>query len=247
MPSFQISIESPKEIIPRLGKQCLHWKKGRSAHELSTSWMNAKGIPLSVRAALDQASEWQGAELLEGIFERETELPGRGKASQTDLLALVRLKAGNAILGVEGKVDEPFGELVGDWLKGKPDEKIGEPPEATATRKRSTQNRKERFNALCAVLELDPADVGSLYYQLFHRTCASIYEAKRFGCKQAVVLVHSFAAMPTPPLKPACFGDFSAFATKMKMPVTAPGTISPSRLCNGIELRLAWVSDTPST
>lgn len=247
MPSFQIAIEAPEEIIPRLGKQGAHWKKGRSAYELSTSWMQAKGIPPSVRVALDQASDWQGAELLEGIFERETQLPGRGKPSQTDLLALVQLKGGNAILGVEGKVDEPFGDLVGDWLKGKPDEKIGEPPDDTATRRRSTQNRQERFSALCDMLEVNPVGLEDLYYQLFHRTCASIYEAKRFGYKKALVLVHSFAAIPEPPHRPACFGDFSEFAATLGMPMAKPGAISPSRLCSGIELRLAWVSDKPAT
>lgn len=247
MPRFHIAIEEPEEIIPRLGKQELHWKEGRSAYELSTFWMHAKGIPTSVRAVLDQADEWRGARFLEGIFERETELPGRGKPSQTDLLALVRLKDGNAILGIEGKVDEPFGELVEDWLKGKPDEKAGEPPEATAARQRSRQNRQERFSALCGVLDIDPVGLGRFYYQLFHRTCASIYEAKRFECRRAIVLVHSFAAIPASSLTPPCFEDFSAFAAKIGMPVIEPGTISASRSCNGVELRLGWVSDKPSS
>lgn len=43
MRNFQIAIEKPDEIIPRLGKK-EHWKKGRSAYELSTSWMQAKGL-----------------------------------------------------------------------------------------------------------------------------------------------------------------------------------------------------------
>ena len=247
MTNFQIAIEKPEEIIPRLGKQELHWKQGRSAYELSTSWIQAKGLPPSVRAVLDQADEWRDAKLLEGFFERETELPGRGRPSQTDLLALVRLKGGNAILGVEGKVDEPFGELVEDWLKGKPYEKAGEPPEAAAARQRSTRNRRERFNALCGILEIDPADLGGFYYQLFHRTCASIYEAKRFECKRAIVLVHYFAAIPEAPLEPACFEDFSAFTTKIGTPVIRPGAISTSKTFAGIELRLGWVSDKPSS
>lgn len=245
MPNFQIVIDKPDQIIPRLGKK-EHWKKGRSAYELSTSWMQAKGFPPSVKAVLDQADDWQDAKLLEGFFERETDLPGRGKPSQTDLLALVRLKDGNAILGIEGKVDEPFGELVDDWLKGKPDEKAGEPPEATAARQRSRQNRQERFNALCGALDIDPAGLGSFYYQLFHRACASIYEAKRFECKRAIVLVHSFAAIPASSLTPPCFDDFRAFAAKIGMPVTKTSTISASRSCNGIELRLGWVSDRPA-
>jgi hypothetical protein len=44
MPNFQIAIEKPEEIIPRLGKPELHWKKGRSAYELATAWMEAGGI-----------------------------------------------------------------------------------------------------------------------------------------------------------------------------------------------------------
>lgn len=246
MPNFQMPIEKPEEIIPRLGKPDLHWKKGRSAFELSTSWMQAKGIPSPVRAVLDQTPDWRGAEFLEGIFERETILPGRGLPSQTDLLGIVALKDGNAILGVEGKVDEPFGELVRDWARGRPEEKPGEDSKAKAQRHRSEQNRRERLKALCGVLGVDPADTDDLYYQLFHRTCASIYEAKRFVYKRAVMLVHSFAEVPASPGMPACFDDFSAFARAVGMPVTAPGSISPSKLCDGIEMRLAWISDKVS-
>ena len=130
MPNFQIAIEKPEEIIPRLGKPELHWMKGRSAFELSTSWMRAGDIPQSVRSVLDQAPEWWDAKLLEAIFERETVLGGQGRPSQTDLLGIVALKGGNAILGVEGKVDEPFGELVGEWRNGEPKEKPSEDVEA---------------------------------------------------------------------------------------------------------------------
>ena len=157
MARFHIPIEEPNEIIPRLAKQERHWKKGRSAFELSTAWVSANGIPSSVTNVLDQVPEWHGAELVEGIFEHETELPGKGRPSQTDLLAIVALNDGHAILGVEGKVDEPFGPLIGDWLA---DAKDG--------------NRKDRLAALCATLRTDPQAVGGLFYQLFHRTCASI-------------------------------------------------------------------------
>lgn len=246
MPNFQIAIEKPEEIVPRLGKPQLHWKKGRSAFELSTAWMRAEGFPPSVRAVLDHASEWRGAELLEGIFERETELPGRGRPSQTDLLAIVRHKDGNAILGVEGKVDEPFGELVSEWLKGEPKETSGEAEASTAKRERSRANRQHRLDSLCEFLEVDATGSDKLYYQLFHRTCAAIFEAKRFGYKRAVMLVHSFAEKPASPAMPACFDDFSAFARAVGMPVTCPGSISLPKVCKGIEVRLAWVSDEVS-
>src|SRR5689334_18418289 len=96
-------IEQPEEIKPRLGK-LTHWKEGRSAYELAAAWMRVGGIPDRVREVLDQAPEWRHAELLDAIFERETNLPGQGGGSQTDLLAVIRLIDGNAILAVEGKV-----------------------------------------------------------------------------------------------------------------------------------------------
>jgi hypothetical protein len=229
MGSFQISIERPEEIIPRLGKKELHWKKGRSAFELSTAWMRVNGMPDSVRNTVEQAAEWRDAKFLEGIFERETKLPGRGRPSQTDLLAIVALRDGNVIIGVEGKVDEPFGPLTEEWLRGAKD-----------------QNRRERLSALCSTLGVGQEAANGLYYQLFHRTCAAIYEAKHFSYKRAVMLVHSFAQslnMSSPP----CFSEFSAFSKAVHMPVLVPGSMSDPKVCEGIEARLAWVSDVAST
>ena len=223
MARFHIPIEQREEIIPRLGKQELHWKKGRSAYELSTAWMAAKGVPPIVAAVLDQAPEWKGAELLDAIFERETELGSRGRPSQTDLLAVMALHDGNAVIGVEGKVDEPFGPRVGEWLAEAKD-----------------GNRLGRLTGLCATLGVDPAQQDRFFYQLFHRTCAAIYEAQRFKYPRALMLVHSFSVTA------AWFEEFAAFATAVGMPVQRPGTVSPSRKCAGIEMQLAWVSDKPA-
>ncbi len=247
MPNFQIAIEKPEEIIPRLGKPDIHWKKGRSAFELSTAWMSAKGFPASVKAVLDQADEWLGAELLEGLFERGTVLPGRGLASQTDLLGIVSLNDGNAVLGVEGKVDEPFGELVSEWLIAKLKQREDEDVVSFKARvERSRQNRARRLDALCTLLEVAPTFVTGLHYQLFHRTCAAVYEARRFRYSRAVMLVHSFAGTPEAPGLPACFEEFRAFTAAVGMPVSTPGSISPERQIADIALRLAWVSDGPS-
>lgn len=246
MPNFQMPIKKPEEIKPRLRKP-EHWRKGRSAFELSTAWMTARGIPQSVRSVLDQASEWRNAALLDAIFERQTALSGRGGPTQTDLLGIVALKEGNAILGVEGKVDESFGDLVGEWLKGAPKEKPEEDAADKAQRERSRQNCANRLDALCATLEVDPRGLGKLYYQLFHRTCAAIYEAKRFGYRRAIMLVHSFAEKPAPPAMPACFEDFSAFASAVRMSVDSPDSISEPRVCGGVQLRLAWAADKVSS
>jgi hypothetical protein len=226
---FQMPIEKPDEIIPRLGKQARHWKVGRSAYELSTAWMSAGGIPEVVSTVLAKAPEWADATLLDGIFERETEIPGNGRPSQTDLLAIVGLAHGNAILGVEGKVDEPFGRPVEEWLAEGPSE-----------------NKVVRLSGLCATLGVKPDAVHALRYQLFHRSCAAIYEAKRFRYGRAMMLVHSFAPFDDGN-GPAGYADFSTFASAVGMPVAGPGNVSPTKLCDGVEFRLAWVSDKPST
>ncbi len=222
MAHFQISIVAPEEIIPRLGKGELHWKKGRSAFELASSWMLAASIPPNVRSVLDGAEEWREAILLEGVFERETELRTRGRPSQTDLLCIVGLPTGNAILGIEGKVDEPFGPRVSEWLS---EDVVG--------------GRKARLKALCASLEIDPDSTGNLFYQLFHRTCAVLYEAQRFRYEQAAMLVHSFSTSD------AWLPEFMQFAEAVRMPVSGSGTISAPRMCEGISMRLGWVSDVP--
>ncbi len=100
--------------------------------------------------------------------------------------------------------------------------------------------------ASAGVLQVDADSVGHLFYQLFHRTYATIYEAKRFGYCRAMMLVHSFAETPELPAMPACFEEFSDFARAVGMPVAKPGGVSPAKLCDGIDLRLAWVSDLPS-
>jgi hypothetical protein len=249
MAHFHIAIEKPVEIVPRLGKQELHWKEGRSAYELATTWMRAGGIPKAVRTVLEQAPEWRGAQLLDGVFERETAMPGDGRPSQTDLLGIVSLKDGNAILGVEGKVDESFGPIVERWLEGEAKTKKPKTKEeekrAKEERLRSQKNRKLRLGRLCETLNVNAPSVGKLYYQLFHRTCAVIFEAQRFRYPRAVMFVHSFA--PTVPRGwPAGFAEFSAFGDAVDMPIPKPGTISPPRHIEGIEVRLAWASDQPS-
>jgi hypothetical protein len=243
MSNFHIHVREPREIVPRLGKGELHWKQGRSAYELSTKWMEAGGIPPAVREVLQSVPEWRPVELLEGIFERETDLPGRGRPSQTDLLAIVRLQAGNAVLAVEGKVDEPFGPLVDDWLAGR----LGaEAPAAERRNEDGGANRRVRLAGLCETLCVDPGAVGKLHYQLFHRTCAALYEAVRFGYGRAAMLVHSFAPVPAMPSTPAGFREFQAFAQAVGMPVSSPNTISTAKVCNRIETRLAWVLDQPT-
>lgn len=211
-------ITKPEDVIPYLARQGRHWKKGYSAYELAHSWVNAADIPVSVRSVLDTCSDYAGAVLVEGLFERAVDLRTQGSRSQTDLLAFVESAHGNAVIAVEGKVDEPFGALVSTWND-------------------HTPGKERRLEALCASLGLRVPDVGGIRYQLLHRTASAIYEAQRYRTTRAVMLVHSFS--PTD----ASFRDFQAFAESMGTSVQTVNQVSGERECEGIRLRLAWVRD----
>ena len=78
-------------------------------------------------------------------------------------------------------------------------------------RDRRLQNKEARLNFLCEMLGIDPDRARLLRYQLVHRTCAALIEAKRFGAKHAAMIVHSFSNAPDP----ASFGDFQRFAPEV--------------------------------
>ena len=213
-------IAKPEDVIQYLARKC-HWKKGYSAYELAHSWVNADDIPVPVRSVLDTCPHYADVALVEGLFERDVDLRTPGRRSQTDLLALVNSVHGNAVVAVEGKVDEPFGDLVSDWND-------------------HSQGKECRLKALCASLGLRVADVGGLRYQLLHRTASAIYEAQRCRTMYALMLVHSFSVTD------ASFRDFQAFSESMGVPVQAVNQVSEERECEGIRLRLAWVKDQPT-
>ena len=136
-------IAKPTDVIPYLARQERHWKKGYSAYELAHSWVSAGDIPSSVRSVLDTCPDYAGAALVEGLFERDVDLRTPGRRSQTDLLAFVKSVHGNAVIAVEGKVDEPFGDLVSTWNDHSP-------------------GKERRLAALCTALGLRVADVGGI-------------------------------------------------------------------------------------
>jgi hypothetical protein len=206
-------------FIPHLAKQESHWRAGYSAHELAKAWSNARNdFPLAVRTVLDTAPEYAGVELIDGFFERELEVGSPGRNSQTDLMVIAGLRSELAIIAVEGKVDESFADLVGDWS--------------------GTPGKQRRLEGLCSTLGLTPSAVGAIRYQLLHRTASAIYEAKRHRCRRALMLVHSFSASHR------WFEDFAAFSHAMGMPLQQPDLCSSAKECEGVSLRLAWASDT---
>jgi hypothetical protein len=213
-------IRRPEDIIQFLAKGQRHWRKGFSAYELAHAWVLADGIPGAIRAVLDRDPIYRSAELIEGFFEREVDLRTPGRCSQTDLMALVKIGDGYAILAIEGKVDEPFGQRVADWNDG-------------------SHGRQHRLERLCGTLGLAPDKAMELRYQLLHRSASAVYEAHRYRCGRALMLVHTFSRSAT------SLDDFLDFAEALGARAAASGGLSRPVTCEGVELRLGWVVDQP--
>ena len=218
---LHVPFTKPEDVIPHLGDPELHWKAGYSAQELALSWAKARNdFPAAVRQTLKTAPEYSDSILIDGFFEREVELGDGRKNSQTDLMVVAGLADELGIIAVEGKVDESFADLIKDWNK--------------------TPGKQKRLDGLCATLQMDPANVANLRYQLFHRTASAIYEAKRYRSRHALMLVHSFSSTHR------WFEDFSLFSAAMGLHVTEPGICSRAKVVGGVSLRLAWVTDAPT-
>src|ERR1700674_1408082 len=90
-------LSKPEDVIPLLGKE-IHWREGRSAYEAAYSWFGSTGIPDTIRAVLDTDPTFANAILEKALFEKQTELDRYRRPSQTDVLAILRIKSGAAVL-----------------------------------------------------------------------------------------------------------------------------------------------------
>ena len=159
-----------------LGEPAKQWKRGYSARTLAHCWHDADGFPKEVHAVLTAADPFRDIELLVAIPEHKVPLPPvNAQASQNDIWVLARCATGLVSIAVEGKVGEPFGETVSEWM-------------ATPT-----SVKKKRFEFLGSTLCIGSTLPGDIRYQLLHRTASAIIEAKRYCAQHAVLMVHSFS------------------------------------------------------
>jgi hypothetical protein len=212
-----VPLRRPEDVIPHLGERH-HWRQGRSAKALADFCWETGALPPVVGALLAQSPMLAGAELLEAWLERENDLEdGRGRPSQTDLLALLGTGDQLAVLGVEAKTGEPFGPTVFARLKD------------------GSAGPRARVEQLCRRLEIAPDAVGALRYQLLHRTVAALIEARRFRASRAVLLVQSFWE------DPKSFADFRDFADAIGFPRLASGILQGPRRLGAIDLWIGWL------
>ena len=161
-----------------LGKPELHWKSGRSAMSAAACWEDSEPrLPPEISSVLEASRDQALAslELQLAIPEWEVDLPGGDRPSQTDILAITRNEHGLVILGVEAKVDEPFGPTLGEKKAG------------------ASKGQLERIAYLEAELGCTSSLDDGIRYQLMHRTVSALLTARAFHAATAVMLVHSFS------------------------------------------------------
>lgn len=192
-----------------------HWRTGYSARSLAFSWEAADGIPPEVQSCLNSTPLFAQAELLAALPEYKVALPGGGRASQTDLLAILRMPASLAVMAVEGKVSESFGETVAEWSRD------------------ASSGKVERLQFLGDTLGLS-AVPGTIRYQLLHRAASAILEARKFMAAHAVMLVHSFSPSNER------FPDYEEFARLLGAVPKLGELVEVPRLA-GPALHIGWV------
>jgi len=177
-----------------LGKPELHWKSGRSAMSAAACWEeNEPQLPREISAVLEASGDKAlgSLEMLVAIPEWEVDLPGGKRPSQTDVLAIASNALGLVVLGVEAKVDEPFGPTLGE------------------KKMNASAGALERVAYLERELGCAAPMEDDIRYQLLHRTVSALLTARAFHAGIAVMLVHSFSP------ESRWREDFEAFAAAL--------------------------------
>jgi len=211
--------DSWRKLLAEPEKQ---WKTGYSAKSLAYCWEEAQGFPKSVHSVF-KSSEYElfhSVEFLLGIPEHKVPLPGGKTESQNDIYVLAKSNDEMISIAVEGKVSEPFGDLVSKWGK------------------EMTSGKEKRLNYLLDKLGLSGLDVSHIRYQLLHRTASALIEADRFCANHALMLVHSFSQ------EHKWFDDYAAFV-RLFGQETEPNSLVYVGNKNNIALFLGWVTGEP--
>jgi hypothetical protein len=219
MNKIYVPTTGPDDWRRFLAKPDLHWAVGYSARTLASNWEAAKGLPREVDELLTPALG--PLELLLAIPEHQVPLPGGRAASQCDVFALLRSPATLITCAIEGKVDEPFGPTVGEWLA------------------EDSPGKRQRMAYLCEVLGFTQPVEPTVRYQLLHRTASAIIEAQRFNAGAAAMVVHSFS--PSHRWR----SDFEAFSGLFENQKQV-GAARMVTLPSGLPLCLGWAVGDPT-
>lgn len=221
MKRIYIPTSGPSDWQRLLAEPEKQWRTGYSAKALAACWEAADGsFPPEITNLFHTAgrSEFDNIELLVAFPEWKVYLPPtQVHPSQNDLFALGRDKKGDLVsIMIEGKVSEPFDELVAYWLKIE------------------TPGKKKRIDFIQSKLGIEGKLTVNIRYQLLHRTVSAVMEAERFGASSAVMIVQSFSQ------EDHWFSDFAAFLGLFGIKNPQIGQLYLLRETNGDTLFSGW-------
>ncbi len=217
MPRIYVPTTGVESWQALLADPVKHWKTGYSAKSLAYSWEEAEGFPAEIKELFASAPEHglEDIELLLAIPEHKVPLPGGSTQSQNDVFVLGKAARQLVAIAIEGKVSEPFGPTVGEWLTD------------------ASSGKHERLSYLKEVLGLAGEFDPNVRYQLLHRTASAVIEAKRCNAPKAAMVVHSFRQTNE------WFEDYASF-WKLFGVVAQIGALGGVGDRNGVELCLGW-------
>jgi hypothetical protein len=197
-PQFDLTSRDGKEItdLRSWGRQVpkKDWKE-RSAKDLARSWTGEHG-PKALKLLLDQVTGTMDFDAKQGVVEAQTKFDEyRGGSHNHDLLITGEAAGGKTVVGVEGKVDEPFGQTLAQYR--------------AAARKTLARNKSS--NALHRLQGLTQAIAGwdagaaprrlELRYQLFTGVAGAVAAAVDEDARQAVFCIHELNTKAIDPKK----------------------------------------------
>lgn len=207
----------PSDWQKLLAEPDKQWKTGYSAKSIAYCWEDTGELPAEIANLFSASVEFdhQQPELLLAIPEYKVPLPGGTRESQNDVFALIKCADRTVSTTVEGKVNEPFGPTMADWM---------------ATPSKGKRTRLEFLQNLLGLPKQLPDD---LYYQLLHRTASAVIEARRFKTDAAAMIVHSFSQ------ERMWFDAYALFVDLLGVTETSGELVSVS-LPSGMPLCLGW-------
>jgi hypothetical protein len=184
-----------------------------STRALASRWHEVNGLPREIANLLADTSALRDPRLLLAVPEHQVPLAGGTRASPVDLWLLARTSAGLMSVVVEGNSTESFGPTLDDV---------------------PYEGMRERWAALCRLLEIDRPCDTSIRYRLFHGTASALLEARRFFARSAALIVHCFSEPRD------SFGDFQHFVGMMGGQIDRPGQLIQVAPREDITLLFGW-------
>ena len=156
-----------------------HWQPRHSALELARHWVGGQ-LPVDVAHALQSHAALKSFRPKEAFARLETRFDAHPRGREHDLIVFGSIGRAPAVLDVEGKVTETYGELVRSAL-----EKARRAPGSYIP------GRMERLSRAILGRPVE-GSVLDLRYQLLYGVASTLVQAARTNARKAIFLAHVF-------------------------------------------------------